>query len=97
MAFPFDTIIDLWRDVHNMFGGTGAIRVVGTGTGGTAPILIQNTLVKVPYDYISGTYPSSTQEVYAFKTGGSSGTTVATVTVNYTSSSKTDLSDVTVI
>ena len=45
------------------------------------------------YDYFSVAYPTSTQEVYTFKTGGSSGTTVAVVTLNYTDSSKEFLSD----
>lgn len=85
MPFPFDTILDLWRDVHSLFGGTGAIRVTG-----------QNALVKVSYNFIDATYPSATQEVYVYKTGGSGGTTVATVTVNYTDASKEVLDDVTV-
>lgn len=46
------------------------------------------------YDYISVAYPSGTQEVYTFKTGGAAGTTVATVTVNYTDSTKANLSTV---
>ena len=40
------------------------------------------------YDYIATTYPTTTQEVYVYKTGGSGGTTVATITVNYTSEIK---------
>lgn len=46
------------------------------------------------YDYLSVAYPLATQEVYTFKTGGVSGTTVATVTVNYTDATKADLSSV---
>ena len=45
-------------------------------------------LVTEAYDYVSVTYPSSAQEVYAFKSGGVGGTTVATVTVNYVDSDK---------
>lgn len=52
------------------------------------------SLVKEKYDYIAATYPSGTQEVYTFKTGGSGGTTVATVTVNYTDATKTSLLNV---
>jgi hypothetical protein len=48
----------------------------------------------IKYDYIAATYPSSTQEVYTYKTGGAGGTTVATITVNYTNSSKSVLSNV---
>lgn len=47
------------------------------------------------FDYISVAYPTGTQEVYTYKTGGSGGTTVATVTVNYVDSTKEQLSDVT--
>lgn len=36
MAFPFDTLLDLWRDVHTLFGGTGAIRTDGSGS--TQPV-----------------------------------------------------------
>lgn len=46
------------------------------------------------YNYISVAYPTSTTEVYTYKDGGSSGSTVATVTVTYTSAAKTDLSSV---
>jgi len=40
------------------------------------------------FDYVAVTYPSATQEVYEFKVGGSGGSTVATITVNYTDSTK---------
>lgn len=42
----------------------------------------------VDFDYIEVTYPAATQEVYTYKAGGASGTTVGTVTINYTNSSK---------
>lgn len=61
------------------------------------PVLIENTLIKVSYDYISATYPSGTQEVYIFKTGGSGGSTVATVTVNYTDTTKNSILNVGVV
>lgn len=51
-------------------------------------------MVTESYDYIAVTYPTSSSEQYVFKTGGSGGTTVATVVVTYTSSAKTDLSSV---
>lgn len=44
------------------------------------------------YDYVGVAYPLTTQEVYTFKTGGSGGTTVATITLNYTDSTKNNLS-----
>jgi len=59
-------------------------------TGGLGTILSG-----VTYDYILATYPTSSSEVYTFKLGGSGGTTVATVTVQYTSASKQVLTSVT--
>lgn len=47
------------------------------------------------HDYIGITYPTSTSEVYTYKTGGSGGTIVLTVTVVYTDTSKENLSSVT--
>ena len=47
------------------------------------------------YDYIAVTYPTATSEVYTFKSGGASGTTVSTVTLEYTDSTKEDLSSAT--
>jgi hypothetical protein len=43
----------------------------------------------MPFDSITATYPSSTQEVYQSRLGGISGTIQQTLTVNYTDSSKT--------
>lgn len=40
------------------------------------------------YDYIGVTYPDGVTEVYTYRTGGASGTIVATVTVVYTTTSK---------
>lgn len=47
------------------------------------------------YDYISAAYPQTDTEVYTYKTGGSGGTTVGTVTVVYTDANKTAISSVT--
>ena len=52
--------------------------------------------VDVTWDYLAVTYPSSTQEVYTFKTGGSGGATVKAITVNYTTSAKDFISSVSV-
>lgn len=46
------------------------------------------------FDAIVATYPSAAVEVYTYKSGGVSGTTVMTITVTYTSPAKTDLSTV---
>lgn len=62
----------------------------------TGILKVQTSAVVPPplpasYDYIAATYPSSTQEVYTYKLGGSGGATVATVTLNYTDTTKNTL------
>lgn len=76
-----DTIIDLLRAV---FDGTSSINVK-----------TQGNLNPVTFDYVAITYPSATQEVYTYKSGGSGGTTASTITVNYSDSSKRQISNVT--
>lgn len=67
----------------------------------TSGLATEATLLKVPglsipiFDYVLVAYPSATTEEYTFKSGGSGGTTVSTVTVVYTDSTKSDLSTVT--
>jgi len=59
------------------------------------PLSVELPGFKLPdYDYIAATYPNSTTEVYTYKSGGSSGTTVGTVTVTYSNSSKETLTSV---
>jgi hypothetical protein len=53
------------------------------------------TLLSVAYDYLSVAYPDGVTEVYTYKTGGSGGTTVATVTMVYTDSTKASISTIT--
>lgn len=47
------------------------------------------------HDYIGVAYPTATREVYTYKNGGSGGTTVATITVNYTDTTKEYVTDLT--
>lgn len=56
---------------------------------------LKNTLVTKNYDYVSVSYDSATQETYTFKSGGSGGTTVATIVIVYTDSTKANISTVT--
>ena len=63
---------------------TGALLSVATGT-----------LVVSLYDYVKATYPIDTTEVYTFKTGGSGGTTVATITIVYVDNTKAKIDTVT--
>lgn len=56
-------------------------------------VLSQNLLITEPYDYIGLTYVSSGNgegeiETVTYKSGGSSGTTVATITLAYNSDNK---------
>jgi hypothetical protein len=70
--------------------------LINSLTGTTQVSIVQDLGLNIPeFDYISVAYPIDTTEVYTFKTGGSGGTTVATVTVVYTDSSKANLSTVT--
>lgn len=57
-------------------------------------VIENNALVPFAFDYISANYAGATADVYTYKSGGSGGTTVATVTVNWTDATKTVLSTV---
>lgn len=63
-------------------------------TGGLNVTPISGTLVSAAYDYISVSYPSATTEVFTYKSGGSGGTTVSTITVSYTDGTKENISTV---
>lgn len=56
---------------------------------------IGGTFVSEKFDYVQAAYPDSVTEVYTYKLGGASGTTVATLTVVYVDSSKDQISTVT--
>lgn len=63
------------------------------GTGRRAlHVKMSGAIVAVNYDQILATYPDSVTEVYTYKLTGS---TVATVTVVYTDSTKANLASVT--
>lgn len=65
----------------------------GVSTDNPFPIIAINTLVPKKYDYIDVS-SATTSDTYIFKTGGSSGTTIATIKLTYTNSAKTTLSNV---
>lgn len=46
------------------------------------------------HDYVAVTYPTTTTEVFTYKLGGVSGTTVAVMTITYTDVSKCDISTI---
>jgi len=54
-------------------------------------------LFTIPFDAITATYPSATQEVYASRVGGIAGTVQQTATVNYTDSTKSLILNVAVV
>lgn len=56
-------------------------------------VAVINGLSIVAYDYVSLTQASTT-DTYVFKSGGSGGTTVATVVITYTDSTKATLATV---
>lgn len=68
-----------------------AKRVAGYGWTGTA---WQRTAAGLPaHDYI-GVTQDTAADTYEFKTGGSAGTTVATLTITYTDSGKTTIQSI---
>ncbi len=71
----------------------------GAGGGGTSisSLDVNNFpgLINFEYDYVSLALTDSDTETYTFKTGGAGGTTVATIVVNYTDSTKDTITDAT--
>ena len=63
---------------------------IGTKTGIDVNVL-NSLLAGVNSDAGTVAYPTATQEVYSFRSGGTGGTITATVTLNYTDSTKADL------
>lgn len=61
---------------------------------GNLKTIQENNLIQVEYDYVGVTYPTTTSEVYTYKTGGSGGTTVSTVTIVYTDTTKDNITSV---
>lgn len=66
--------------------------LINPATEGTSQSIAGFNIPK--YDYIAATYPDAVTEVYTFKTGGSGGATVGTLTVVYTDATKAVLSSV---
>ncbi len=86
----------------NTLNAAGAVAVKVENSAGTIiDPATEQTLESVAgfnipkYDYIGVAYPDSVTETYTYKTGGSSGTTVGTLTIVYTDSTKASLTSVT--
>lgn len=59
------------------------VRIVTAGAS-TDQVQTFTSGFEIPYyDYVAVAYPTTSQEVYTFKTGGVGGTTVATITLNF--------------
>jgi hypothetical protein len=82
--------LDAADDSVSIYDSTG-VNPMAVNTDGSLNTNIKNMLVPVPFDYIGASYPTPETEVYVYKTGGAGGTTVATVTVTYVTSSKEEL------
>jgi len=67
--------------------GLPAVNVIGE-------VNTLNTLIPKAYDYVTGSY-TTTSDQYIFKIGGTGGTTVATITIEYTGSDKAAIKTVT--
>lgn len=52
-------------------------------------------MIGAAFDYLVVTYPTTSSEVYTFKTGGSGGTTISVITIVYTDATKEFISTVT--
>lgn len=86
------SLTDIASDTFNIFSDVNVIRnQIETLTTKT-----QAGLVTVAHDAIVPTY-NATSDVYAYKTGGIAGTTVKTLTVNYTDATKTVITNISVV
>lgn len=75
--------------------GAVALDANGDDITNANPLPVSPSGFQIPsYDYIAATYPTSTTELYTYKTGGVSGTTVATLTLTFTDATKAVLSSV---
>lgn len=80
---------------NNMYGNNADFSpAVATSAAGPVQVVTQGLALPY-YDYVSVAYPAVDTETYTFKVGGSGGTTVNTVTIVYTTSSKEFISTVT--
>ena len=102
MASQATAVSDIERAEHlNYAAGTGVKRVSIYNDGAQVNAATEETLqavagLNIPkFDYINGTETDTTTETYVFKTGGSGGTTVATVVVVFSDATKTFITSIT--
>jgi hypothetical protein len=75
------------------FNPTPYSRKDGDTTTSAARVVLANTLVTEPYDYVSLAQATLT-DTWTFKKGGAGGTLVATVTITFTDATKGTISTV---
>lgn len=90
---PADNAISVGTEDGTQTGIKHAMLVDDTGRVQTAGI----QLFTKPFDSITASYPSSTQEIYQSRVGGVGGTIQQVATVNYTDATKNYLADVSVV
>lgn len=73
---------------------TGAVLTSGGGGGSSIVGIDPMGQSSTAYDTVVYTNTSSTVDTYTYKSGGTGGTTTATVTITYTDSTKSQLSTV---
>lgn len=81
-------IVDAGGEAATVSGGK---LDVGLGSE-TVNVNVLNGLLPEIFDYVGYTNTNSTTDTFAFKSGGASGSLVATITIVYTDSTKTVLS-----
>ena len=88
LRLPVSAFLNGWDYTNN------TRKELRTNASGDLRVEQGNTLIPTAYDYFSISYAGATSDVYTYKTGGSGGTTVATITMNYTDATKNVLSSV---
>jgi cytoskeletal protein CcmA (bactofilin family) len=97
-----NTAIDGTVPVSGTVAVSGTVPVSGTvAVSGTQTVQVNQgtltaytSLVNFVYDAVVVTYPSGTTDVFTFKTGGTAGSNVGTITINYTATNKGSVSSV---
>lgn len=85
--------VDLDHTEDSVAIGDGT-NLVGVDSNNELKVIAGNGLIDFKYDFSSLT-ENATSDVWIFKTGGSGGTTIATITIEYTSANKKTIQDIT--
>lgn len=66
----------------------------GETTVNVKPLSAGNLLEGISFDYIARTEPDGVTDIFTYRSGGESGSVVATITVVYANSSKSNISTI---